>query len=79
MLVNPYLCPVGMEGSPLNDRFRRLQDLGSGRHGELVGMGYKHNNLPAWAAHAGIGGAERRQLAVAWRLAFISSTKRMPW
>jgi hypothetical protein len=56
---------VGLDGSPLNERLKRLPDLRYGRQGDLVDMGWKHPDLAAWAAHAGLGGAEQRQLAVA--------------
>ena len=65
VLANPYLRSVGLEGSLLNDRLKRLPDLSYGRQGDLVDMGWKHRDLSAWAAHAGLGGAEHRELAVA--------------
>jgi hypothetical protein len=65
VVVNPYLRSVGLEGSLLNDRLKRLPDLSYGRQGDLVDMGWKHRDLAAWAVHAGLGGAEQRELAVA--------------
>lgn len=65
LLANPYLSSVGLEGSLLNDRLKRLPDLSYGRQGDLVDMGWRHLDLSAWAAHAGLGGAEQRELAVA--------------
>ena len=65
VVVNPYLRSVGLEGSLLNDRLKRLPDLSYGRQGDLVDMGWKHEGLAAWAVHAGLGGAEQRELAVA--------------
>jgi hypothetical protein len=65
VLANPYLRSVGLEGSLLNDRLKRLPDLSYGRQGDLVDMGWKHRDLAAWAAHAGVGGLEPRELAVA--------------
>ncbi|MFN7900503.1 MAG: BrxA family protein [Synechococcaceae cyanobacterium] len=65
VLANPYLRSVGLEGSPLNARLKRLPDLRYGRQGDLVDMGWKHPDLAAWADHAGLGGAEQRELAVA--------------
>jgi hypothetical protein len=65
VLANPYLRSVGLEGTLLNDRLKRLPDLNYGRQGDLVDMGWKHRDLSAWAAHAGVGGAEQRELAVA--------------
>jgi hypothetical protein len=65
VLANPYLRSVGLEGSLLNDRLKRLPDLSYGRQGDLVDMGWKHRDLSAWAAHAGIGGAEQQELVVA--------------
>lgn len=65
VLANPYLRSVGLEGSLLNDRLKRLPDLSYGRQGDLVDMGWKHRDLSAWAAHAGVGGLEQRELAVA--------------
>jgi hypothetical protein len=65
MLANPYLRSVGLEGNLLNDRLKRLPDLSYGRQGDLVDMGWKHRDLSAWAAHAGVGGLEPRELAVA--------------
>ena len=65
VLANPYLRSVGLEGNLLNDRLKRLPDLSYGRQGDLVDMGWKHRDLSAWAAHAGVGGLEPRELAVA--------------
>ena len=65
VLANPYLRSVGLEGSLLNDRLKRLPDLRYGRQGDLVDMGWKHRDLMAWAAHTGLGGAEQREQAVA--------------
>ena len=65
VLANPYLRSVGLEGSLLNDRLKRLPDLSYGRQGDLVDMGWKHRDLSAWAAHAGVGGLEQREMAVA--------------
>ena len=65
VVENPYLRSVGLEGSLLNDRLRRLPDLSYGRQGDLVDMGWKHEGLAAWAVHAGLAGAEQRELAVA--------------
>ncbi len=65
LLANPYLRSVGLEGGLLNDRLKRLPDLRYGRQGDLVDMGWKHRDLSAWAAHAGVGGLEQRELAVA--------------
>jgi hypothetical protein len=65
VVENPYLRSVGLEGSLLNDRLKRLPDLRYGRQGDLVDMGWKHRDLAAWAVHAGLGGAELRELAVA--------------
>ena len=65
VLANPYLRSVGLEGSLLNDRLKRLPDLSYGRQGDLVDMGWKHRDLAEWAVHAGLGGAEQRELAVA--------------
>jgi len=65
VVVNPYLRSVGLEGSLLNDRLKRLPDLNYARQGDLVDMGWKHRDLAAWAVHAGLGGAEQRELAVA--------------
>jgi len=65
VLANPYLHSVGLEGSLLNDRLKRLPDLNYGRQGDLVDMGWEHPDLAAWAAHADVGGAEQRELAVA--------------
>lgn len=65
VVENPYLRSVGLEGSLLNDRLKRLPDLSYGRQGNLVDMGWKHEGLAAWAVHAGLGGAEQRELAVA--------------
>jgi hypothetical protein len=56
---------VGLEGGLLNDRLKRLPDLKYGRQGDLVDMGWKHRGLVEWAAHAGLGEAEQRELAVA--------------
>jgi hypothetical protein len=56
---------VGLEGNLLNDRLKRLPDLSYGRQGDLVDMGWKHRDLSAWAAHAGFGGLEPQELAVA--------------
>jgi hypothetical protein len=56
---------VGLEGSLLNDRLKRLPDLSYGRQGDLVDMGWKHRDLAAWAVHAGLDGAEQRELAAA--------------
>ena len=65
LLANPYLLSVGLEGSLLNDRLKRLPDLSYGRQGDLVDMGWKHRDLAEWAAHFGPGAAEERELAVA--------------
>jgi len=65
VVANPYLRSVGLEGNVLNDRLKRLADLSYGRQGDLVDMGWKHRDLAAWAAHAGLGEAEQRELAVA--------------
>jgi hypothetical protein len=65
VLANPYLRSVGLEGNLLNDRLRRLPDLRYGRQGDLVDMGWKHRDLSAWAAHAGVGGLEQREMAMA--------------
>ncbi|MCX5969633.1 MAG: DUF1819 family protein [Cyanobacteria bacterium] len=65
LLANPYLLSVGLEGSLLNDRLKRLPDLSYGRQGDLVDMGWKHRDLAEWAAQFGIGAAEQRELAVA--------------
>jgi hypothetical protein len=65
LLANPYLLSVGLEGSLLNDRLKRLPDLSYGRQGDLVDMGWKHRDLTVWAADSGIGAAEQRELAVA--------------
>jgi hypothetical protein len=65
VVENPYLRSVGLEGSLLNDRLKRLPDLRYGRQGDLVDMGWKHEGLAEWAVHAGLGGAEQRELAVA--------------
>jgi len=65
VLANPYLRSVGLEGNLLNDRLKRLPDLSYGRQGDLVDMGWKHRDLTAWAAHAGVAGLEQRELAVA--------------
>ena len=65
VLANPYLRSVGLEGSLLNDRLKRLPDLSYGRQGDLVDMGWKHRDLSAWAARAGVSGLEQGELAVA--------------
>ena len=65
VLANPYLRSVGLEGSLLNDRLKRLPDLSYARQGDLVDMGWKHRDLMAWATHTGLVGAEQRELAVA--------------
>ncbi|MFN9622626.1 MAG: DUF1819 domain-containing protein [Cyanobacteriota bacterium] len=65
VVANPYLRSVGLEGSLLNDRLKRLPDLSYGRQGDLVDMGWKHRDLAAWAVHVGLGGAEQRELAAA--------------
>lgn len=65
VLANSYLRSVGLEGSLLNDRLKRLPDLSYARQGDLVDMGWKHRDLVAWATHTGLVGAEQRELAVA--------------
>ena len=65
VLVNPYLRSVGLEGVLLNDRLKRLPDLSYARQGDLVDMGWKHRGLAEWAAHAGLGDAPQRALAMA--------------
>jgi hypothetical protein len=65
VLANPYLRSVGLEGSLLNDRLKRLQDLSFGRQGDLVDMGWKYRNLADWGAHSGMTGTESRELVAA--------------
>jgi hypothetical protein len=65
VVENPYLRSVGLEGSPLNDRLKRLPDLSYGRQGDLVDMGWKHRDLADWAAHSGMTGTESRELVAA--------------
>lgn len=65
VVANPYLRSVGLEGSLLNDRLKRLPDLRYGRQGDLVDMGWKHRDLADWAAHSGMTGTESRELVAA--------------
>ncbi len=65
LLANPYLRSVGLEDGLLTDRLKRLPDLGFGRQGELVDMGWKHGDLAEWAAQSGLTGPEHRELVAA--------------
>ena len=49
LLANPYLASVGLEGSVLEDRLRRLSGLTFRRQGNLVDFGWQYPDLRAWA------------------------------
>ena len=49
LLENPYLSSLGLGGSLLEQRLRRLEALDYRRHGELHDFGWHDDNLAAWS------------------------------
>ena len=50
LLDNPYLRSVGLDGAVLTERLRRLPGLAFRRQGDLTDLGWRHQDLRAWAA-----------------------------
>ena len=50
LLQNPYLASVGLDGSAVPDRLRRLPDVGYAKQGELKEFDWRYPDLRAWAA-----------------------------
>ena len=65
LLANPYLRSIGLEGSLLSDRLRRLPELAFGSQGGLVEMGWRHSDLADWSAKAGVSGFKNAKLVMA--------------
>jgi hypothetical protein len=49
LIENPYAASVGLEGSSLEDRLRRLQGLVFRRQGDLLDFGWQYSDIRAWA------------------------------
>jgi hypothetical protein len=49
LIENPYVTSVGLEGSSLEDRLRRLPSLVFRRQGDLLDFGWQYADIRAWA------------------------------
>jgi hypothetical protein len=52
LIDNPYLASVGISGSDLDRRLRKLPALRFRRQGDLIEFGWQHESLLSWAEEA---------------------------
>lgn len=50
LLDNPYVRSVGLSGTELEERLRRVPGLAFRRQGDLIEFGWQHADLRAWAS-----------------------------